>query len=66
MLFTLILLADFKRKPDSILVLKIHTKNIDETKKLKPIREWHLVERKNEGRKNSRLRRLEFLPRNLN
>jgi hypothetical protein len=65
-LFTVFLLADFKIKPDSILTFKIHAKNIRETKKAEPVREWHFVERKNEGRKNSRLRGLEFMPRNLN
>ncbi len=53
------------RKSDSTLVLKILTKKICETRKLESFREWHLVKRKNEGRKpdkNSSLRRLEFVP----
>jgi hypothetical protein len=43
-------------------------KKIFETRKLDSTYEWHFVERKNEGRKpekNSSLRRLEFMPRNL-
>ncbi len=46
MLFTVFLLVVFKRKPDSILALKMHAKNIRETKKAEPIHEWHFVERK--------------------
>jgi hypothetical protein len=41
---------------------------IRETIKLESIHEWHFVERENEGRmpdKNSSLRRLEFMPRNI-
>jgi hypothetical protein len=43
-------------------------KKIRKTRKLESIHKYHFVERKNEGRKpdkNSSLRRLEFLPRNL-
>ncbi len=44
-------------------------KKIRETRKLESIHEKHFVERKNEGRKpdieNSSLKRLEFMPRNL-
>jgi hypothetical protein len=43
-------------------------KKIPETRKLENIHEKHFVERKNEVRKpdkNSSLRRLEFMPRNL-
>jgi ribosomal protein S21 len=67
MLFTVFLQADFKRKSYSTLVLKIH-KKIRKTRKFASIREKHLLERKNEGRKpdkNSSLRRLEFRLRNL-
>jgi hypothetical protein len=62
MLFTVFLLTDFKGKPDSTLVLKIQAKKNLRNEK------YHFVERKNEGRKldkNSSLRRLEFMPRNL-
>jgi hypothetical protein len=58
----------FYRKPYSTLVLKIHTKEIREKGNLESIHEKHFVERKNEGRKpdkNWRLRRLEFMPKNL-
>ncbi len=44
-------------------------KKICETKKLESLHEQHFVERKNESRKpdkNSSLRRLKFMPRNLN
>jgi hypothetical protein len=52
----------------STLILKIRIKNL-QNKKLESIREKHLVERRNKGRKpvkNSSLRRHELMPRNLN
>jgi hypothetical protein len=55
------------KKTNSSLVLKSFQK-IRETRKLKSIHEQHFVEMKNEGRKpdkNSSLRRLKFMPRNL-
>jgi hypothetical protein len=63
MLFTVLSTGGFYRKPYSTY------KKIRETGKLKSIHKKHFVERKNEGRKpdkNSSLRRLEFMPRNLN
>jgi hypothetical protein len=71
MLFTVFLLADFKRKLDSTLffVVKIHTiQKIRESRKLESTSEQYLVERKNEGRKPDNslsLKRLKFMPRNL-
>jgi hypothetical protein len=53
-IYTAFLLADFERKPDSTLVLKLHT-TIRETRKLESIREKHLVERKKENLSKSRV-----------
>jgi hypothetical protein len=67
MIFPVPSTGGFYRKPYSSLVLKIR-KKIRETKKLESIHEYHFVERKNESRKpgkNLSLRRLEFMPRNL-
>ncbi len=68
MLLKVFPLAGFKRKTDSILFNK-YIQKIRETIKLEFIREKHFVERKNEGRKpdkDSSLRRLKFMPENLN
>jgi hypothetical protein len=67
MLFTVPSSGGFKRKPYSPLVFKILTK-VQKTRKLESIHELHFVEWKNEGRKPdkiSSLRRLEFMPINL-
>jgi hypothetical protein len=57
---------DFKRRLFS--GLKNPYKNINETSKLESVREQHLAEMKDDGRKtvkNFSFRRLEFKPRNL-
>jgi hypothetical protein len=67
MLLTVPSNGGFYIKTYSTLVLMILTK-IRETRKLKSVHEKYFVERKNEGRKldkNSNLRRLELMPRNL-
>ncbi len=61
-------MADLKEKILFSSFKKILTKNPRNKKKLESINEKHFVEWKNEGRKldkNSRLRRIEFMPRNL-
>ncbi len=48
--------------------LKVLIQKIRETRKFKSIHKWHFIEQKNEGRKsdnNSNLRRIDFMPRNL-
>jgi hypothetical protein len=67
MLFTVSSTGGFYRKPYSALV-KNSIQKIRETRKLESIHEWRFVEQINEGRKpekNSSLRSLEFMPRNL-
>jgi hypothetical protein len=61
MLFTVPSTGGFERKLYAFLVLSINTKKSAK-------QEYHFVERKNEGRKldtNLSMRRLEFMPRNL-
>jgi hypothetical protein len=68
LLFTIFLLTDFKRKPDSTLVLKTvknKNKKFCEPRKLESIQEYQFEERKTEGRKPDRdlkLRRLSLWP----
>jgi hypothetical protein len=65
-----LLLADFKENHTLLSFLKILTKNPRNKKtQVYSIHEYHFVKQKNEDRKpdkNSSLRRLEFMPRNLN
>jgi hypothetical protein len=66
MLFTVPSTGGFERKPYFSLVSKVLTKKIHLTRKLESI--YEVLELKDEGRKpdkNSSLRRLEFLPRNI-
>jgi hypothetical protein len=61
------MLAVPESKP-SLLFFKDSYRKIHETTKFESIHELHFAERKNEGRKpdkNSSLRRVELLPRNL-
>jgi hypothetical protein len=62
-----LLLANFT-ETHTVSGFKKSLQKIIETRKLEPLHEQHFVERKNEGgnpNKNLSLRRLEFMPRNL-